>query len=78
MDQRIATFLTNVLALADEQPVALGDLLDGFALTVLIAVAIGTTYYAIRVVEPRLRWLRDRCAPACTATRSTAHAGPPH
>ena len=32
-------------------PDALGDLLDGFVLTVLIAVAIGTTYHAIRLVE---------------------------
>jgi hypothetical protein len=30
---------------------ALGDLLDGFVLTVLIAVALGTIYYAIRVVK---------------------------
>ena len=40
-------------ALAEEQPDPLGDLLDGFALTVLIAVAIGTTYYAIRVKKLR-------------------------
>ncbi|HEY2859096.1 MAG TPA: hypothetical protein VGJ21_11820 [Terracidiphilus sp.] len=58
MDQRIAAFLTDVLALADEQPVALGDLLDGFALTVLIAVGIGTTYYAIRVVKKLRRSIR--------------------
>jgi hypothetical protein len=50
MDQRIAAFLADILTLADE-PDALGDLLVGFALTVLIAVALGTTYYAIRVVK---------------------------
>jgi hypothetical protein len=53
VDQRIAAFLTDVLALAEEQSDPLGDLLDGFALTVLIAVAIGTTYYAIRVKKLR-------------------------
>ena len=58
MDQGIAAFLTDVLALADEHPDALGDLLDGFALTVLIAVAIGTTYYAIRVVKKLRRSIR--------------------
>jgi hypothetical protein len=58
VDQRLAAFLTDVLALADEQPVALGDLLDGFALTVLIAVGIGTTYYAIRVVKKLRRSIR--------------------
>lgn len=58
MDQRIAAFLTDVLGLADEQPDALGDLLDGFALTVLIAVAIGATYYAIRVVKKLRRSIR--------------------
>ena len=51
MDQRIAAFLIDVLALADEQPDALGDLLDGFAITLLIVVALGTTYYVIRVVK---------------------------
>jgi len=51
VDQRIAAFLADVLALIDEEPDALGDLLDGFALSVLIAVAIDTTYYAIRVVK---------------------------
>jgi hypothetical protein len=51
MDQSIAAFLPDVFALADEEADALGDLLDGFALTVLIAVALGTSYYAIRVVK---------------------------
>ena len=59
MDQRIEAFLADVLALAgeeldairDEARVALGDLLDGFVLTLLIAVAIGTIYYAIRLVK---------------------------
>jgi hypothetical protein len=54
MDQRIEAFLADVLALAGEEPLipdALGDLLDGFVLTVLIAVAIGTTYHAIRLVK---------------------------
>ena len=51
MDQRIAAFLAYVLAVAEEEPDALGDLLDGFALTMLIAVAIGTIYYAMRVVK---------------------------
>jgi hypothetical protein len=59
MDQRIESFLADVLALAGEEPdvvrdearVALGDLLDGFVLTLLIAVAIGTIYYAIRLVK---------------------------
>ena len=59
MDQRIEAFLADVLALAGEEPdavregvrVALGDLLDGFVLTLLIAVAIGTIYYAIRLVK---------------------------
>jgi hypothetical protein len=53
------TFLADVLALAGEEPdairdearVALGDLLDGFVLTLLIAVAIGTIYFAIRLVK---------------------------
>jgi hypothetical protein len=58
VDQRIAAFLTDVLALAEEQPDPLGHLLDGFALTVLIAVAIGTTYYAIRVVKKLRRSIR--------------------
>jgi hypothetical protein len=43
MDQRIESFLTDVLALS--------DLLDGFVLTVLIAVAIGSIHYGIRVVR---------------------------
>ena len=59
MDQRIESFLADVLTLAGEEPdvvrdevrVALGDLLDGFVLTLLIAVAIGTIYYAIRLVK---------------------------
>jgi hypothetical protein len=55
MDQRIEAFLADVLAVADEEPDlirdAIGDLLDGFVLTVLIAVAIGTTYHAIRLVK---------------------------
>ena len=51
MDQRIAAFLAYILALAEEQPDALGELLDGFALTVLIAVALGTICYADRVVK---------------------------
>jgi hypothetical protein len=63
MDQRIAAFLDDVLALADEDPNALGDLLDGFALTVLIAVTIGTIYYAIRVAK-ELRLSHRRGVPA--------------
>jgi hypothetical protein len=55
MDQRIEAFLPDILGLAVKNPdltrVALGDLLDGFVLTVLIAVAIGTTYCVIRVVK---------------------------
>jgi hypothetical protein len=59
VDQRIESFLGDVLALAGEDPdairegvrVALGELLDGFVLTLLIAVAIGTIYYVIRVVK---------------------------
>jgi hypothetical protein len=59
MDQRIESVLADVLALAGEEPdairdealVALGDLLDGFVLTLLIAVAICTIYYAIRLVK---------------------------
>jgi hypothetical protein len=59
MDQRIESFLADVLALAGEDPgaaregvrVPLGHLLDGFVLTVLLAVAIGTIYYAIRLVK---------------------------
>jgi hypothetical protein len=41
-----STFLGNVLALRH----ALGDLLYGFVPTVLIAIVIGTIYYAIRLV----------------------------
>jgi hypothetical protein len=37
---------------------ALGDLLDGFVLTVLIAVAIGTIYYCIRLVKELRRSMR--------------------
>jgi hypothetical protein len=52
MDQRIESLLADVL---DEEPdlirYALGDLLDGFVLTVLIAVAIGSIYHGIRLVE---------------------------
>ena len=52
MDQRIESLLADVL---DEEPdlirYALGDLLDGFVLTVLIAVAIGSIYRGIRLVE---------------------------
>ena len=58
MDQLIVAFLAYVLALADEEPDALGDLLDGFVLTVLIAVALGTTSYAIRVVKELRRSIR--------------------
>jgi hypothetical protein len=50
MDPCIEAFLTDVLAL--------GDLLDGFVLTVLIAVAIGTIYYAIRLVKELRRFTR--------------------
>jgi hypothetical protein len=62
MDQRIEYLLADVLALADVEPDlirdALGDLLDGFVLTVLIAVAIGTIYYGIRVVKKLRRFTR--------------------
>jgi hypothetical protein len=51
MDQRIEAFLADVLALAGEEPDVMGDFLDGFVLTLLIAVAIGTIYYAIRLVK---------------------------
>ena len=50
MDQRIESFLADVLALA--------DFLDGFVLTVLIVVAIGTIYYAIRLVKELRRSTR--------------------
>ena len=50
MDQRIESFLADVRALA--------DLLDGFVLTVLIVVAIGTIYYAIRLVKELRRSTR--------------------
>jgi hypothetical protein len=67
MDQRIESFLADVLALAGEEPdavrdevrVALGDLLDGFVLTLLIAVAISTIYCAIRLVK-ELRYFTRR------------------
>jgi hypothetical protein len=52
MDQRIESFLADVLALRH----ALGDLLDGFVLTVLIAVVIGTIYYATRLVKELRRF----------------------
>jgi hypothetical protein len=62
---RIATTLesgTDVLALAGEEPDsirdALGDLLDGFVLTVLIAGAISTIYYGIRLVKELRRSTR--------------------
>ena len=54
MDPRIESFLSDVLALRH----ALGDLLDGFVLTVLIAVVIGTIYYAIRLVKELRRSTR--------------------
>jgi hypothetical protein len=38
--------------------IALGDLLDGFVLTVLIAVAIGSVYYGIRLVKELRRSTR--------------------
>jgi two-component system, cell cycle sensor histidine kinase PleC len=50
MDQRIESFLADVRTLA--------DLLDGFVLTVLIVVAIGTVYYAIRLVKELRRSTR--------------------
>ena len=50
MDQRIESFLADVRALA--------DLLDGFVLTVLIVVAIGTIHYAIRLVKELRRSTR--------------------
>ena len=62
MDQRIESLMADVLAIADEEPDlirnALGDLLDGFVLTVLIAVAIGTIYYGIRLVKELRRFTR--------------------
>jgi hypothetical protein len=54
--QRIAAFLADILALANEEQDALGDLFDGFALTVLIIVVLGTIYYAIRVVKKLRRY----------------------
>jgi hypothetical protein len=62
----IESFLADVLALAGEEPdavrdevrVALGELLDGFVLTVLIVVAIGTIYYGIRLVKELRRSTR--------------------
>ena len=58
--------LAYVLALADEEAnvvsdevrVALGDFLDGFVLTVLITVALGTMYYANRVAKKLRRSIR--------------------
>jgi hypothetical protein len=38
---------------------SLGDLLDGFVLTVLIAVAIGSIHYGIRVVKELRRCQLD-------------------
>jgi hypothetical protein len=62
MDQRIESLMADVLAIADEEPDlirnALGDLLDGFVLTVLIAVAVGTIYYGIRLVKELRRFTR--------------------
>jgi hypothetical protein len=58
MDQGIAAFLAYVLALADEEPDALSDLLDGFVLTVLIAVAVGRTSYAMSLVKELQRSIR--------------------
>jgi hypothetical protein len=60
------SFLADVLALAGEEPdavrdevrVALGELLDGFVLTVLIVVAIGTIYSGIRLVKELRRSTR--------------------
>jgi hypothetical protein len=37
---------------------ALGDLLDGFVLAVVIPVAIGTIYYGIRLVKELRRAAR--------------------
>jgi hypothetical protein len=62
----IESFLADVLALAGEEPdavrdevrVALGELLDGIVLTVLIVVAIGTIYYGIRLVKELRRSTR--------------------
>jgi hypothetical protein len=54
MDPRFESFLSDVFALRH----ALGDLLDGFVLTVLIAVAIGAIYYGIRVVKKLRRSTR--------------------
>ena len=66
MDQRIEAFLAYVLALAGEEPdgipdearVALGELLDGFVVTLLITVAIGTIYYVIRLVKELMHFTR--------------------
>jgi hypothetical protein len=59
---RIESLLADVLALADEEPDlirdVLGDLLVGFILTVLIAVAIGTIYYGTRLVKELRRSTR--------------------
>jgi len=62
MDQRIEHLLGDGLGLANEEPDlirdALGDFLDGFVLTVLIAVAIGRIYYGIRLVKELRRSTR--------------------
>ena len=50
MNQRIESFLADVRAHA--------DLLDGFVLAVLIVVAVGTIYYAIRLVKDLRRSIR--------------------
>jgi hypothetical protein len=62
----IESFLADALALAGDEPdavrdevrVSLGELLDGFVLTVLIVVAIGTIYYGIRLVKELRRSTR--------------------
>jgi hypothetical protein len=46
-------------------PDALGDLLDGFVLTVLIAVALGTIYYAIRLVKELRRFHQEMKSASC-------------
>jgi hypothetical protein len=61
MDQRIEYLLADVFALADVEPDlidALGDLLDSFVLTVLVAVAIGTIYYGTQIVKKLRRFTR--------------------
>jgi len=58
MDQSVVAFLAYVLALADEEPDALGDLLDGLVLTVLIAVVLDTTSYAMSLVKELQRSIK--------------------